>query len=350
MTNILVVANAGHKYYAARYYTTDRRLVNGLVRAGHNVWFYSDRDIARSTLTRWGGCRRANTSLFPVIENFQPDGLILLNANIITPETLAEIRKRWPHIRIAQLIIDAVFNPNNRNRWLRRTPYIDTHFFTTGGNVLRQFATPQKPCYFVPNMIDSALDVGRAFEQKQPTYDLVCTMMHSPETLEREALARKLKQQIPELRSSYHGFDCAPSLYGHAYIDTLSKSAMALSLNQIVSGGEASTQETRYLYSSDRIAHIMGNGSLACVPRGNGLETLYGEDGLLLFSSPDELIEKIRHYLKHPAERQKAAKLGWQKSHEHFNNVLVTQYMTERLFGHALSHDYAWPTEAITHA
>ena len=45
------------------------------------------------------------------------------------------------------------------------------------------------------------------------------------------------------------------------------------------------------LYSSSRIAELMGNGILTLTPRGAGLETLYAEDELVYFDRPADLAE-----------------------------------------------------------
>ena len=45
---ILLVGNAGERYFGERFYIVERKLANGFTRNGHLVHFFSDRDVARN--------------------------------------------------------------------------------------------------------------------------------------------------------------------------------------------------------------------------------------------------------------------------------------------------------------
>jgi len=51
---ILLVANGNYKHLGARYYEPQKKLYNGLVRNGHNVYFFSDRDDRQKRIV-WKG-------------------------------------------------------------------------------------------------------------------------------------------------------------------------------------------------------------------------------------------------------------------------------------------------------
>jgi hypothetical protein len=126
-----------------------------------------------------------------------------------------------------------------------------------------------------------------------------------------------------------------PQIRGAKYQDAMASSRMALNLSR---------RSDNYLYSSDRMAHITGNGLLTFIDRATGFGDIYGEDELAFYSTTAELIERIRHFKAHDDERRAVARKGWAKSHAIFNERLVAQYILDVSFGKKLSHDYAWPT------
>ena len=89
----------------ARYYATDRKISNGLIRNGHCVWDFSYRDTARhlSPLAKskqWGA-KSMNDALIMQARAFVPDIILLGHAELITPQTLATLRRHLPDAKIA---------------------------------------------------------------------------------------------------------------------------------------------------------------------------------------------------------------------------------------------------------
>ena len=349
---ILFVGSAGSKYLGARYYDSIHRFVNGLVRNGHFVWLFSDRDelITHSPLgIRPIGKMRVNTRLLAVAKQLRPDAVLLLNAEIINNFTLLQLKEMLPALRIAQLNIDAIFNEFNRARFTERKRAVDMQFFTTGGVALRAFSTLESPCYFIPNPVDSSIDVGSAFEHEVPRHDLACTMTVNPRMIDsdyRVNVANTIASELPNLKLAYRGFNGQPMVRGAEYIDIYANSGMSLSLSQSIADNSFSKPEERYLYSSDRIAHITGNGSLAVVQNLFQLHELYPHDAAIFYDETGELIEKLTFFHGNPAARQAVARRGWEKAHSAFNNVLTTRYILERLFKRPLSTHYEWPVDA----
>lgn len=349
---IIFAGNAGQKYDGMRYYSSDRRFYNGLVRNGHMVWFFSDRDELRlRSPLGWRpiGRKKVNTALLRLARHFKPDALILLNADIVSNETLAALRVAHPDLRMAQINIDAIFNPYNHHRFMHRRSLVDMQFFTTGGHAIGRFGTVDQPCYFIPNPTDRAIDVGRSFDLETPLYDMTCTMTMDSRYKDSENrlhLATALAQAMPELKTCYRGFDGNPGARGSTYMDIYAQSAMALNLSLQMSGDAASSVDERYLYSSDRIAHVTGNGALCFAGNTFSLDQLYAENELICFEDLTDLKQKTEFYHRNIAARRDAAKRGWQKAHGAFSVEKVTSYITERLFGTTLSHDYEWPMEA----
>ena len=130
---ILHIGNGNEKHAGLRYYDVGRKLQHGLIRNHHNALFFSDRDAARAYGmfgTKWRGEEAANLQILDIVKNFQPEMILLGHADIITNDTLANIRLLQPHVRIAQFNVDPVFRSENDAAIKARLPYVDTTFIT----------------------------------------------------------------------------------------------------------------------------------------------------------------------------------------------------------------------------
>ena len=99
-----------------------------------------------------------------------------------------------------------------------------------------------------------------------------------------------------------------------------------------------------YLYTSDRLAHIMGNGQLAFVDSRVGYQDIFDATEMVFYTEPQELYEKITFYKTHTKERMNIAQRGWEKYHRLFNEKVIAKYVTDLLFDTFHSEDYPWPT------
>jgi hypothetical protein len=348
---ILFIGNANLKVAARSHFAYNTRIFNGLIRNGHYVYFFSDRDEVRRA-SPFGikgiGRIRANHRLLDIVKDFRPHAIIISHVNLIDSETFRLIKERHPEIRIGRINVDALFTPNNHANLLNYSNHIDATFITTGGPALSTYAHEKHPFYFIPNITDSSIDTGHAFEYERLHYDLACFMHNDNSWDERTRLntANGVATALPELKICYRGFNKQPNIRGHEYIDFLQNSAMALNLSRMMVDGMQSTEETRYLYSSDRIAHIMGNGVLGFTSDKFSLNHLYSDKEVVFFSELGDLIEKVRFYKQNPAARQEIAKAGWKRAHRDFNEATVIKYVLERLMDKPLSQEYSWPTTA----
>lgn len=355
MMRILHIGNGNEKHLGRRFYDVGRKLQHGLIRSDHNALFFSDRDVARKNGrfgTKWYGKERCNQLLLKLVKNFQPEVMLLGHADIITNESLAEIRTIIPDVRIAQFNVDPLFRPENHRAILERVPYVDAIFITTGGEVLQRYAAKHHKVSYMPNPIDAALEHYRCHEVEAPKHDVfyavrATTTSGSQEDNDRLRLPRYIKKQVEGLMPSFHGFDGAPELFGVGFYEAIGASSMGLNLShKQTTKGEVvkATSEERYLYSSDRISQYLGNGLLTFTERGFALEEMFGEDEIVFFADKEELVDKIRYYKQHSAERMRIAANGWHKAHAEYNATRVAQYMIDVTMGQSYIHDYGWDT------
>ena len=119
MAKIIHVANFGRKPIGAFQHSVERKLSNGLIRNGHAVVNFSDRDMARAA--SWLGHRKfgasgANRELRNLCRSMEPDLLLLGHADVITPATIADIKSDLPSIRVLQWNVDPIFDDGNVGR------------------------------------------------------------------------------------------------------------------------------------------------------------------------------------------------------------------------------------------
>ena len=75
---------------------------------GHSVLEFSDRDIQKyyKNYKDISGTKRLNSKLLNTCYNFRPDMLVLGHADSIYPQTLRDLKKNYPNLKIAQWFLD----------------------------------------------------------------------------------------------------------------------------------------------------------------------------------------------------------------------------------------------------
>ena len=105
---IIHITNFNERHNGRLFYNTGKRINNGLVRLGHSVLEFSDRDILSNNrkLNDLNGAKYLNSKLLSVVGNYSPDLIILGHADLIDIKTLKTIRKYYPQIKITQWFLD----------------------------------------------------------------------------------------------------------------------------------------------------------------------------------------------------------------------------------------------------
>ncbi len=351
---ILHVSHQHMKYLGARNYFLPVRINNGFIRNNHEVYWFSDRDVARyssilrSRKTGVGGCNR---KFLEVCRNFEPDAIALCSADIIKPETLAEARRILPNVAIFQYYIDALFISDNVHDARSKVDVVDHSFATTAGPVLRRIAGSKSAVSFIPNVVDSSIDIHRCHERTDQTFDVFfaghVSGWSDPKDLRGRA-HRLIQERLPKARCTIHGLGLGKPLYGAAFMRELGAAKIGLNFSQRTPEAKSGPGGELYLYSSDRIGLYLGNGLQVFSTRAFSLGELYGNESLVEVEGADDFIDKLRFYMQNDSERQKVAKAGYELAHREFNERLVSQYMIEAALGMAFSHSYRWPTESYS--
>lgn len=349
---ILHASHQQYKYLGARNYLYPVRINNGFVRNMHEVYWFSDRDVARASSwfhTRSTGAGAANRKFLDACRLYQPEVIAMQNADILTPETIAEARRILPNVAVFQYFIDTLSLPRNVANVRAKRDVVDMTFVTTAGDVLRHIAGGRSRVAYVPNPVDPSLDTGRCHERDDLQTDVffaghVGDDWQAPASLRNRAW-EILRAHFPDARCAFHSQDVHGYRYGADFIRALCDARIGLNFSQQHRDARPGNGGELYLYSSDRIGLYQGNGLLVFSPADFSLAELYGGDTLVEVADEADFVDKLRHFLDHDDARKTVARAGFERAHAEFNERRVAQYMIEATLGLPFSHDYAWPTD-----
>ena len=351
---ILHVGNGNYKHDGEKFYDVGRKLNNGLIREGHNVYFFSDRDTARasnifsSSRLSSGKC---NDQFVKICENFQPELILLGHADIIKAESLKNVRDIIPDVKIAQFNVDIIFAPVNIASIKSKLDVVDTTFITTAGEALKKFSSEKGKVRFMPNPVDISMESIKCHEKDDQENDVFWALRATKGSFEGDPRIEYplYLESSNELNVDYHGMNGKGELFGNDYYKAIANNKMGLniSVNRVNGDYPLADDAHIYIYSSDRISHYMGCGLLTFAAKRNRLDKMFVEDKeIVLFDSKEELLEKVLYYKKNDKARKEVAKNGYEKYHAEFNERLIARYIIESTFEQNYSYEYQWPTEA----
>jgi len=333
---IVYACNQMIRRYGDLKFFTDLKLLNGMIRNNWNVCTFSDRDIAKFTAPlgiKPLGTSSANRHFFETCVNFQPDAIIIGHCDILTNETIKRIKHRLPDTPVIYYNVDALWIQSNVDKINHRKEVVDSIFVTTGGDSLDPFRTQSNVVSYIPNATDPAIDRFNNSIKTEFDRDLMyCGKGDTSD--ERYPLIIRLHEKLNDhLRFDTYGIYGKADVWGTAYEKVMTSSKMALNLNRV---------EGWPLYSSDRIAQLLGNGLLTFVWDKGNMRQLLNDDHVAFFKDEDELVRKAIDFQHDDSMRQAVAAAGRAFYHEHFSAQRVTQFMIETTFRHASTHDYLW--------
>ena len=350
---ILHASHTHLKTLGSHNYFLPVRINNGFIRNNHEVFWFSDRDVARHFApirSRRFGVRACNRKFLEVCRNFEPDVIALSTQDVLHAETLAQARRMLPNVAIFQYFIDPLFLDWNMRNVSSKADVVDWTFVTTGGPVLRRVAGRHSRAAYIPNPVDPSIDVHRCHEYSDQPYDVffaghISKWLH-PDDLRGRAPSL-IADQLPDVRCAFYGHSGRPSVFGAAFMRALGEARIGLNFSQRDEASIPGPGGELYLYSSDRIGLYMGNGLLVFTTRSFNLSDVYGSDAIVEVDGADDFIDKLRYYVDHEDARRAMAAHSYALAHAEFNERLVAQYMVETTLGLAPSHAYRWPTESF---
>lgn len=337
---ILHIANFGFNKQGAHFYCTDRKISAGLIENSHFVYDFSFRDMARMGTvfkTKKLGANWANKEILKIVNNIEPDLVLVGHSDLMSPHVLREIKQHCPNIKIAFWYVDPLYLEQKLGFIHEFSPYLDAIFCTTGGEYLQKLKQPHLKVAYMPNIGHANVEQLKQFENNQIDKEFIfCGGVYKEPEREKflQDLADTLKNN--QIQYQYYGCFAQPGVYGKDYYQVLSQSRMGLNYSR---------RNDVTLYSSDRIVQLTGNGLLTFSPRIPDFNKLYTEQEVIYFDDQVDLAAKIQFYASHPEQAKEIAQAGWLKTQHSFNAKRITQFMLELTFNSPFSENYEWVHE-----
>jgi glycosyltransferase involved in cell wall biosynthesis len=331
---ILHITNFNERHNGRLFYNTGKRINNGLIRLGHSVLEFSDRDIVSyyRSLNDIKGQKKLNFKLLEVISNYVPDLIILGHADLIKKETLEFIKKNYPHIKMSQWFLDRMDDKwiNNKKRFMDKFEIMDFNFCTSDPYSLN-FSKNDRVC-FMPNPVDESFESLENYKNKYFNSDVFFAMSHGVHRGvlkkgkfdDREIFINNLIKKTPNIRFDLYGVTDKQPIWADNYLLAISQSKIGLNLSQ--------GNPTKY-YSSDRFSQLIGNGLLVMVDQKTMMKNFFESDEIIEYKNINDLSEKIIKYNSDHKLRNKIARKGRAKYFKYFNSTLVAEFIINKTFG-----------------
>jgi len=341
---ILHITNFNERFDGRLHYNTGKRINNGFIREGYNVLSLSDRDYLsqKKNILDITGSKGLNKKIIKIVNNFEPNLIVLGHADNVRVETLKNIKKRFPDTKIAQWFLDPLSprGPDykkNKNRILKFSQSIDFTFLTTNPKSLNFFI---KNSFYMPNPCDKSFETLRVFENKTKN-DLFFAMSHGVHRGKlkpgkkdrREKFIIRLQSALKDLNFDIYGMNDRQPIWGQDFLNSILNSSMAVNLSR----GSA----IKY-YSSDRIAQLIGNGLLTFLHKDVQYSDFFTNNEMIFYKNFKDLCAKLTFYKKNEKLRKKIAFNGWKKYHKFMNSNIVARYIVDKSFSNKNKYNYLW--------
>jgi hypothetical protein len=319
-----------HGKYREFYYSFDKKIINGLIRAGHSVVPFSDRQITRSV----GGMKAigklaVERQLLNLAYAYSPDVILLLHADQVSNSALSAIRQQHPHCRIVNIDCDLIMGDERERRIRNRKGYVDLTLITSAGEPLERIRRDGLRAAFIPNPTDTSIEDANVYADPDKFFDLIYVCASFKDHA-RWDLMRTIAREAPDLKLGSFGAD-KRRVYGIDYFNVLKQGRCALNW---------SARNDVSLYASDRIAQLFGVGSCVCLLRSAGFDRFLGESDAIFFDDADDLARRVRQ-ASASHEWRAIAQSGQSTYRRLFNGTRVAQYAIDRLFESPLD-EYEW--------
>ena len=319
-----------HQRHSARlFYSTGKKINNGLVKNGHNVINISDRDLTNQSknILDISGRKILFKEIIKNIENFRPDLIIFGHVDRLDEENFYKIKERYNSIRLAQWFIDPLNfkGPDfikNKQRFFLKYQFCDANFITTSTEALNFI--DEKKTFFIPNPIDPSIDVYKNFLEDKKI-DIFLAISHGQHRgiLKRHFIDDRvyfINRLTKKVKYNIFGYKNNP-VWGQNFFKELNKCSMGINLSR----GEP----IKY-YSSDRISSLLGNGLLTFIHEDYNYSDFFPKNSIITYSNLKDLNKKIIFYQKNKKLLKECAKKSYLRAHKIFNNQVISEYIVNK--------------------
>jgi len=331
---ILHVTNFNERHDGRLYFNTGRRINNGFVRLGHSVLEFSDRDIQKyyKNFKDISGSKSLNDKLRMTCYNFKPDMIVLGHADLISPNSLGDLKDDYPNLKISQWFLDPLNKKGpdyhrNKKRILDKSNFIEANFLTTSPDKVN-FLPKNIENYYMPNPCDSSFETLDN-SKRDCNMDVFFALSHgvhrgvlkTGKSDDRAKFINNLINITKNVKFDVYGLKEVQPIWADHYFKTISNSKMGLNLSR----GEP----IKY-YSSDRLTQIVGNGLVALIDEKTRYNDFFENDEMVFYKNLSDLSEKILKLSRDERLRKKIGRNGKIKYLKYFNSSLVADFIINK--------------------
>ena len=343
---VLHITNFNERLDGRLFFNTGRRINNGLIRLGHSVLGFSDRDIQKyyKSLRDIKGSKTLNEKLRKTCYNYKPDLIILGHADLISSDQIGELKDDYPDTRFGQWFLDPL-NKNgpdferNKERIMDKIKYMDASFITTCPSALK-FLPSNKKNYYIPNPADDSFETLNNFN-KNCNIDVFFALSHgvhrgvlkTGKTDDRIKFLTHLTNITPNVKFDIYGLNKVQPIWADHYFKTIENAKMGLNLSR--------GAPIKY-YSSDRITQIVGNGLVCLIDEKTQYKNFFSKNEMIFYKNTNDLSEKIIKISNDEKLRKKIAKAGKDKYLKYFNSTKVAEYIIEKTLDIKSNKRFFW--------
>ena len=343
---IMHITNFNERHDGRLYFNTGRRINNGFIRLGHSVLEFSDRDIQKyyKNIKDISGSKMLNEKLIKTCYNYKPDLIVMGHADLVSPNTLRELKDDYPNLRISQWFLDPL-NKNgpdykrNKERILDKSDLVEANFLTTSPDAL-DFMPKKTLNYFIPNPSDSSFETLNNYK-KNCNMDVFFALSHgvhrgvlkSGKNDNRAKFIEELMERTQNVKFDVYGLKKVQPIWADHYFKTIENSKMGLNLSR--------GDPIKY-YSSDRITQIIGNGLVTLIDEKTQYNNFFTNNEMVFYKNLSDLSEKIRKLSRDDKLRRLIAYNGKVKYTKYFNSTLVAEFIIKKTLGIQDKIKYMW--------
>ena len=285
-----------------------------------------------------------NDKLKATCYNYKPDLIVLGHADLISSQTLGELKDDYPNLKISQWFLDPLNKQGpdferNKKRILDKSEFIEANFLTTSPDVL-SFLPKKIQNFYIPNPADSSFETLSNFK-KDCNMDVFFALSHgvhrgvlkSGKYDERSHFINKLMQITKDVKFDVYGIKQIQPIWADHYFKTISNSKMGLNLSR--------GAPIKY-YSSDRITQIIGNGLVTLIDEKTQYKDFFNEKEMVFYKNISDLSEKILKITRDDKLRRSIAKNGKDKYLKYFNSTLVAEFIINKSLNSPIKKKFFW--------
>jgi len=323
--NVLHIANFNYKNKSRLFYSFSNKINYGLIDNNFKLFKLSDRDFLRSNrkIIDPLGTISFNRKILHEVKTNKIDVIILGHTQKIFEKTFVKIREINNSIIIVKLYIDSI-SPEffNFKKVFYDFKYINKIYISSDVRYLNNIY-PSK-FSFLQYPVHKKIDYLKSFNNKKKTIDVFYATSHGVnrgvlkkgKKDERYGFISYLNNNLKSYKNYFPGFNNEQPIWGRNFYKALFNSKIAINYSR---------GKFKNLYSSDRIASLIGNGCFVLNEKQNFFYKKFNSRELVNFENKSDLVRKIKYFLQNEKLIKTIAKNCYYKYHYLYNAKKVVK-------------------------